>query len=77
MTDLDPKLCRKSLQSMNLAAGRTFSDPPSGDAQSVRHTFSVAGVPFQDEVVVAMHMRDRSSRFPAAIHFSRSYSLLV
>lgn len=33
-------------------------DPPTTDAQSARHTFSIVSAPFQDELVVATRMRD-------------------
>ena len=33
-------------------------DPPTTDAQSARHTFSVLSAPFQGELVVATRMRD-------------------
>ncbi len=33
-------------------------DPPSTDAQSARHTFSLVNAPFQDELVIATRMRD-------------------
>ncbi len=33
-------------------------DPPTTDAQSTRHAFSLVSAPFQDEVVVATRMRD-------------------
>ncbi len=33
-------------------------DPPSTDAQSARHTFSIVSAPFQAELVVATRMRD-------------------
>jgi ferredoxin-NADP reductase len=33
-------------------------DPPTTDAQSARHTFSLVNAPFQGEVVVATRMRD-------------------
>ena len=32
--------------------------PPTTDAQSARHTFSIVSAPFQDELVVATRMRD-------------------
>jgi ferredoxin-NADP reductase len=33
-------------------------EPPTTDAQSTRHTFSIVSAPFQDELVVATRMRD-------------------
>ncbi len=33
-------------------------EPPTTDAQSARHTFSIVSAPFQDELVVATRMRD-------------------
>ncbi len=33
-------------------------DPPTTYTQSARHTFSIVNAPFQDELVVAMRMRD-------------------
>src|SRR5688572_6492251 len=33
-------------------------DPPSTEAQSARHTFSIVSAPFEDELVVATRMRD-------------------
>lgn len=33
-------------------------DPPTTDAQSGRHTFSLVSAPFQDDLVVATRMRD-------------------
>ena len=33
-------------------------DPPTTDAQSSRHTFSLVSAPFQDDLVVATRMRD-------------------
>lgn len=33
-------------------------EPPAGDAQSARHTFSIVSAPYEDELVVATRMRD-------------------
>jgi ferredoxin-NADP reductase len=33
-------------------------DPPTTDAQSARHTFSIVSAPFQGELVIATRMRD-------------------
>jgi len=33
-------------------------DPPTTDAQSARHTFSIVSAPFQGELIVATRMRD-------------------
>ena len=33
-------------------------DPPTADAQSARHTFSIVSAPFENELVVATRMRD-------------------
>ncbi len=33
-------------------------EPPAGDAQSARHTFSIVSAPFENELVVATRMRD-------------------
>ena len=35
-----------------------LTDPPTTDAQSARHTFSIVSAPFQGELVVATRMRD-------------------
>jgi len=60
MTDLDLKL-----RAMNLAAARAFSDPPSGDAQSVRHTLSIVSAPFRE---CGFDSRDRVKR---RVNFNR------
>lgn len=33
-------------------------EPPAGDAQSARHTFSIVSAPFENELVIATRMRD-------------------
>lgn len=33
-------------------------EPPDGDTQSARHTFSIASAPFESELVIATRMRD-------------------
>lgn len=33
-------------------------EPPDGDAQSARHTFSIVSAPFESELVIATRMRD-------------------
>lgn len=33
-------------------------EPPDGDPQSARHTFSIVSAPFENELVVATRMRD-------------------
>ena len=35
-----------------------LAEPPSGDAQSARHTFSIVSAPFEDRLAVATRMRD-------------------
>ena len=33
-------------------------EPPAGDAQSARHTFSIVSAPFENQLVIATRMRD-------------------
>jgi ferredoxin-NADP reductase len=50
-------------------------DPPSADAQSARHTFSIVSAPFENELTVATRMRDSAfkralSSLPVGSHIA-------